>query len=227
MRNILLFLTSLFVLSGPLCAQDNEENYKSLEFHTMPFTLLDLSPRFRLGAEYRITQRFSCVLDCGFGNNDLNGWVLRETVWKNDYSFIEVRPELKYYFPKADDITSFYVATELFYIRTNSILKDGYYHPENQPFVICYELATFNRQKAGLHIKGGVTLSFSRFDFDFYGGLGIASREINYSHITNPETEEEDIFFEEGFNNSYKYEGGSILPHLTLGCKIGMVLWKD
>lgn len=226
MRYILIFITALFVLSWPLCAQENEEDPRSLEFHTMPFTLLDFSPRLRLGAEYRINQRFACALDCGFGNNDLNGWVLRETIWKNDYSFFEVRPELKYYFPRPDEITEFYVATELFFIKTGSILNNGYYHPEDQSFIVYYDKATFSKQKAGLHFKGGFTLSFSRFDFDFYGGMGIAYRNIDYSHEINPSPEEDPVF-EEWFGHAYKYEGGVVLPHITVGCKLGINLWRE
>ena len=117
-----------------------------------------------------------------------------------------------------------YAAMELFHINVKDILKSGEYQQEDPYMGISYESSSFSKRKTGAHLKGGVNfIALDRLHFDFYGGIGLAKRTISYSDVVNPE-EIGDIWVE-WIPQPDLFEGESIVPHLTLGFKIGYTLW--
>ncbi len=200
----------------------SEEKKPKFEIHTTPLTMVDYTPRLRVGVEYQKSDKFAYGLDFGLGNHFLNQFRLQDDA-KNKYRFWEVRPELKYYFMNSNNPVSLYCAAELFYLNTSSTIYDDHFYPESASTAIVYDRAGFQKQKMGAHLKAGLKIvANNRFSLDFYFGGGIAHRKVNYTHIVNPRTEE---FVEtnEEWGLGTKKEGNMSLFHVTLGFKVGYI----
>jgi hypothetical protein len=225
MRKGIIIIIVLMSFTQNLFSQDENAIGKSLEIHTMPLTIIGPSPRLRLGIEYNVGKKLGYSIEIGAGKSFLNnGFAYGWSVGK-DYSFFEIRPEIKYYFLKAtDNYSSLYFATELFYMTKYDVQADDFYYPKNTYSIIKFKKATYRKVKYGIHIKGGIKqLLFKRFDIDLYGGIGVAYKIIDYSNVVNPlyndGKETEHIL------NLNKQIGESTIIHVTLGCKIGWLLF--
>jgi hypothetical protein len=224
MKQLFLIIGLISVFNIPLFSQDNIET-KSIKINFNPLATIDLYPRIRVGAEYISDKKLGYSLDFGIGNNFLNKWRLNGMIWEKDYSFYEIRPEIKYFIRKEDDF-SLYGATELFFILMRSQLQAGHYQRGFYSNEINFDSALFNRQKKGIQLKGGVDVNIrKRFDIDIYGGIGIAERTIKYSDIINP-VEGEGPIFVEWLPQNHLFEGKSVILHLSIGFKVGYTLWK-
>ncbi|NOZ45931.1 MAG: hypothetical protein GXO79_04025 [Chlorobi bacterium] len=210
-----------------IIAQEQTNYVKSYGIHIMPYTLLDYTPRLRLGIDYNTGSKLGYSFDVGIGSFFLNKNRLDGMIWNEDYSFNEVRLELKY-FVKKNSNSLFYCSTELFNIIMSDNIKNGYFHKENSSSLVFYDVAEFNKHKLGLHLKSGIELIlFKRIDFDFYGGIGVAYRNIYYKNVVKPDIGEYNSYvFEEWGGHSYKYEGKTIMLHFTLGIKAGFIFSK-
>ena len=116
---------------------------------------------------------------------------------------------------------------EFFYLNLTDKLYSGRYQKENTNTVISYDSALFNKQKTGFHIKIGADINlFKRFDIDIYGGVGAAIRKFDYSNLVKPKEGMERIFVE-WVPQNYLFEGETSMLHLTMGMKIGYLLWRN
>lgn len=222
-HSIMVIFLSLFFIQNCF-SQENCEVRNWLTFKVMPFSMIDYTPRLRLGLEYKSNKKLGYSIDFGIGNNFLNQWRLNGMIWGQEYSFFEIRPEVKYLFKNSQNYY-FYGAMEFFYIDMKDFLESGHYEKENSNVETTYESATFNKQKYGLHLKGGMNIIVSnRLNFDFYGGFGFAKRTISYTDVVNPVDGTEPIFVE-WIPQPYLFEGESIIFHMTLGVKIGYTFW--
>ena len=221
-KTTILFL-SCFISVQVFLAQESENN-SSLVFNNMPFSILDTTPRYRLGLEYTSNNKLAYSLDVGYGNSLLNGWKSKNE-WGDDFNVFEIRPELKYIVGKNNGY-NFYLALELFYIDLGVRAKDSRYSPETSSSIVSYQSATLDRVKYGFHIKGGMNIiTNKRFNFDLYLGLGFARRIVNYSDVVNPKLEPFAEFNEWFIPNGKYYEGTDSLFHLALGMRFGYALW--
>jgi hypothetical protein len=226
MKRIVIAIVILISCGPGLIAQSKESTNKSFELHTMPLTLADYTPRLRLGAEYNASDKIGYCVELGIGNYFLNSNQLVARGSSNDYLFYEIRTEVKYYFNTNKSNHSLYYSVELFYINMTDVFENNSYYPENTSGSIFYTKATFYKQKYGLHVKGGIKLiAFKRIDFDIYAGIGVARRNIDYKNVINPNTDyPEDDW---GIGIGHKFEGKYTIFHATMGCKIGVILWKN
>ncbi len=218
-----IVITALTILSFQYCfSQGFYEPQNRTGIKIMPFSLIDSNPRLRLGWEYISNDRIGFNIDVGIGNSFINQSSLKETKWGQDYSLIEVRPEIKYLF-KNKKYYYFYNSIECFYINMKDVLLTDSYQLENSETWISYDRANFQKQKYGVHFKVGINIiAYERFNFDFYGGLGVAQREISYNNVINPV--EGEYYRDEGlgfYDYSEDYEGKTVLFHLSLGVKFG------
>jgi len=219
---LITFLSLLFIQKG--FSQESSELRNNIGIKVMPLSMIDYTPRLRFGLEYISNKKLGYSIDFGIGNKFLNQWRLDGMIWGQDYSFYEIRPEIKYLFVNNKNYY-FYSALELFYLNMKDILESGHYKKENSNVETTYESARFNKQKYGVHLKGGINLIISeRLNFDFYGGFGFAKRTISYTDVLNPVDGTESIFVEWAPKN-YLFEGESIIFHMTLGVKIGYTFW--
>lgn len=125
-----------------------------------------------------------------------------------------------------------YCGTEFFSIYTEDYMENDWYRKEVYTdrvdfyWVTRYEFAKFTRQKYGAHLKFGIKLiAFKKVDFDFFVGLGAAYRMITYSEVIKPVDEEYNAF-DEWFSDRNTNEGESVLLHMALGIKVGIILWE-
>lgn len=221
--NKILGFTILFFLLVPELYSQLEEKEHILEIHTVPSTMFDFTPHFRLGLEYQGSSKFAYILDLGVGNS-FSRWIRSgdEDTNKN-YQFWEIRPEVKYYFHKPNDVFSMYCSTELFYINASSTISDSYYYSKHSTSDISYDRAHFEKQKIGGHLKIGVRLiANNKYSFDFYVGPGIAHRTVNYSDVVNPTVSEYDDH-NWSWDWPVKREGNTTIFHLAAGFKIGCI----
>lgn len=227
MRRILFSLLILVFFAPGSYSNDDEQLGQWLEIHINPVPLIDLTPRWRLGFEYKYNPKLAFDLELGYGNYAINKWRFKGTGSGLDYTFKEIRPEVKYHFLNLNEEMSLYAAAELFYLNMTQSMTDSYYHLENHNAIIRYDEAIFHKEKMGVHLKGGLQLlAFKRLTLDFYGGLGLAQRWIGYADIINPVFDDV-VVFEEWIPQIEKYPGTKTIFHLTMGFKVGIVLWKQ
>ncbi len=196
----------------------------TLDLHIVPLTLIDANPRLRLGAEYHPHSRLGYSLEVGVGNTQLNQYRFNGSLWGQDYSFFEIRPEVKYYKASQGKFNVYYAA-ELFYLHMHDKLSNEYYYPAGSDEPISFSNAYFDKHKFGLQIKiGNKILLWNRLIIDYYGGLGIAHRHINYSNVLNPEIVGGTIC--EFWLPPCQLEGDYFLIQPSLGLRIGYIINK-
>ncbi|MBN2261907.1 MAG: hypothetical protein JW735_03280 [Prolixibacteraceae bacterium] len=220
MKNLIFLL--FFVL--PFCVYAQFDT--GLKIRLSPITMLDDTPRLRAGFEYSNQSKWHYGLDVGIGNSVLNKTRLKDMKWGNDYSFFEIRPEIKYVYRTS---TSFllYCSAELFYLQMTDHLLSGEFQKDKQRVFVTYDEADFKKQKTGMHLKTGADFNlFKRFYFDVYGGIGFANRTIAYANVVNP-IENEGILFVEWGPKPHLFEGQDLILHFTAGFRISYLLWKN
>lgn len=228
-RNLLILIlaiTSLsFLQSNRTFAQDNSDKKKNLTVKIMPLSMVDFTPRLRLGLEFTSSSKLGYCIDLGIGNNFINHYRLSDTKWGQNYRFYEIRPEVKYLFISRKRFY-LYSAAELFFISMYDHLESDYYRTKHTSIQISFDKATFHKEKYGMHLKGGINLiAADRFNFDFYAGLGLAKRVISYTNVVNP-VESTVSIFDEWWPESNVYEGESTVLHLSLGVRMGYTFGK-
>ncbi len=220
MRQIFIIALTIFSFQNSF-SQGYYEPQNRTGIKIMPFSLVDSNPRLRLGWEYISNDRIGFNIDFGIGNNFINQSRLNETKWGQDYSLIEVRPEIKYLF-KNKKYYYFYNSIECFYINMKDVLVSDSYQLENSDTWVSYDRADFNKKKYGINFKVGINIiAYERFNFDFYGGLGVAKRVISYSNLVNPSEGYDYGWTEDWFGEVYDHEGKSVFVNLSLGVKFG------
>lgn len=218
---IIIIISFLFIQNG--FSQKSDDIKNRFIIKVMPLSIIDFTPRYRLGVEYVTDGRMAYGVDFGVGNSTINpmsSWRFGGDFWKENYEFFEVRPEIKFLF-KNRKSHYFYSSVEFFYMQMESLLRDGHYEKENSNVEINFDKAIIHKQKYGMHLKVGINLiAFRHINFDFYGGVGFAVRTYNYTDIENPVVGTESIFVE-WMPQSFLFEGTSVIPHLALGFKLG------
>ncbi|MGM0581889.1 MAG: hypothetical protein ACQETL_14480 [Bacteroidota bacterium] len=224
MKQLVLIILLSFLLIHNSFSQEKPAKSNTLIFKVMPLSVLAHYPRHRIGLEYISHNRLGYSFDFGMGNHAMSLKGLNGLKWGKEYSYYEIRPEIKYLFIENKEYFM-YAAIELFHSSAKDVLKSGEYQQEDPFTGIYYESANFSKRKTGTHLKGGVNfIALKRLNVDFYGGIGFAKRSISYTNVVNLE-EGVDIFVE-WIPQPDLFEGESIVTHLTLGIKIGYTLWQ-
>ncbi len=219
MKQLILVILIAFLFTNNSFSQNRPGGEERFIIKFMPLSAIDFTPRYRFGVEYVAMENVAFSVDIGVGNTDINKWRLDGSKWGNDYTFYEIRPEVKYLWLNKK---SFYLYTglEIFYMKMEDYLENGHYDQEFTSTRVYYDRAVYNKEKFGAHIKGGINLIAGHFNFDFYLGIGVAQRTNTYSNVVlAPQGSVFPIYdFDWGF---YKIEGTTVIPHLALGFKIG------
>jgi hypothetical protein len=101
----------------------------TLDIHVVPLVLLDGNPRLRLGTEYHPHNRLGYSLEVGVGSSSMNSYRFSNSIWGQDYSFFEIRPEIKWY-KKKPGPDELYYSAELFYVKMTDKLSHQLFYPE-------------------------------------------------------------------------------------------------
>ncbi len=229
MKRYLILIILLFSFAYSLKSQNEDMQSARFELTLMPYSIIDYSPRIRMGLEYYSSARLGYSLDFGYGNSGLIDLLNRN--WGEEYQLFEFRAELKYFFVLKKSI-AFYVGSEFFTINTQDVLAYSWYRKSNSlpnelDIITNYDRADFYRQKYGAHLKAGLKLiAFHRIDFDFYAGIGVANRDIKYTHVINPRDEEYHSY-QDFWPDRRANEGQQFIMHFALGIKMGIILWEN
>ena len=207
-----------------------------LNLYVVPLPWIDKNPRLRLGMEYTTNNHMGYSLEVGYGNKHLNTGRLEDVVWGQEYSFIEFRPEVKWYrktnqpFPwylNRPSQLPRYLAVELFYQQMHDQLSNNDFSPKAGSTDIAYDQASFKKIKIGATAKVGFkVIIWKKVVLDFYEGLGLAYRKISYTNIVNPIPFELQGTNEEWWPKSYKNEGAYFLFQLSFGVRVGYIIGK-
>ena len=225
MIKILLPILFLLILTLEGRSQADSGSIGALSAYVVPFTWVDRNPRLRLGIEYHAHNQTGYSLEVGFGNNLLNHSRLEKLVWGQEYSFFEIRSEVKWY-RKEEKEFNLYWGAELFYQRMSDHLDDLYFYPKESSLTVFYDEADFRKTKIGGLAKAGIKiLVWKRVMLDFYEGLGLAYRQNTYSNLVNPIASEDDPV-EEWWDDAYKNEGPYFLFQLNVGVRVGYVIGR-
>lgn len=219
MKSLTLIVFLTFLVVNESLSQNLPTHQRTLDVHLVPLPAIDYNPRWRFGVEYNTAKKLGFNVDVGLGNSSLNSFRLRNLKWGNDYSFIEIRPEMKFLMKRSES-HSFYFSTELFFVSMHDVLLNDYYYKDGR-IAISYDQADFNKTKYGFHFKTGVKFNLDNgLCFDLFGGLGLARRDIFYEDIINPGIIDYEIFGE-WWGGGYRYATKETLLSATLGVKIG------
>lgn len=219
MKQILLISFFTLILLNQTYSQENAKISHILNLKAMPLSLFGDNPRYRIGLEYIAKNNFGYGIDIGYGNSQLNQWWLSNLQWGKDYSYVEIRPEIKYLaFNRKDYFL--YGAIEFLFAEMNDYLESGEYQKEDIKNGTSYESARFMKRKTGFHLKAGFNaVALKRLNFDFYGGLGFVKRTISYTDVVNPRNDRN--IFVEWIPQPHLFEGEMLILHATLGLKVG------
>jgi len=226
---IFTFLLSTSLFSGAF-SQDLNVPYRNLELYFIPLTMLQYTPRIRAGVEYN-TDQYGYNLDAGIGRYNLFQRKLNKSSWTPDYTFVEFRPEIKYFYNHDQDIHHF-AAGELLVTYTHDNLVKGHFHsPDGR---IDYESASVNRLTYGFNFKGGEQMvGAHHILIEIYYGLGFFFDRIYYTHVVETDQEYDTNFVDDKSTSwalfkpggKYKYQANHtrFRPNLTLGIKFGYI----
>lgn len=219
MKMLITFLLMIMAVQAAISQSEG-----TLDIHFIPFPLYDRNPRVRMGIEYHGYDRLGYNLEIGIGNTHLNAPRLNGIFGKN-YSFLEIQTELKWYLNDLGAVSK-YFAADVFYLHMKDELENGYYYPAFSTDVIRYENASFMKQKLGILIKGGFKfLIWKRVVIDFYEGVGLALRDIQYTNLTGLSYQEINVI-EEWWSPPHLHAGNVVLGQFATGIKIGCVIGK-
>ncbi len=219
MRNLFI-IVAILLISYNRCYSQEPKNSGTLGVYIAPLSLIDFKPRYRVGAEYSHNNKWVYSLDFGLGNYQMNYYRLKKFLHINKYGLFEIRPQVKFQFRNAKH-NKLYFALEGFFVDYRFSVKDLFYidYPTNTK--INFETADYHKIKTGyLIIFGEKRVFFNRLFYDFYIGLGIAHRYLDYYNIVNPtlNIEDEDRLFNV-FDDTY--ESCKYVANMALGIKVG------
>ena len=236
MKKALAFFLFITCLTWKSFSQADSVFTGTLQAYIIPLPWIDKNPRLRLGIEYHAQEHKSYSLEVGFGDNFINESRLDKSVWGQDYTFFEVRPEIKWFLKNKSNLPWYvwkssalprYFAIEGFYQEMHDQLADSDFNPKSSEMDIAYDLASFKKIKIGAHAKLGVKfLLWKKVVLDFYEGIGLAYRKITYYDVMNPRPFDDFGSNEEWWPEPYKNEGAYFLFQLSLGVRVGYVFGK-
>lgn len=227
-RFILITLVTLIFIQS-IHSQETIIPEQRIGLHIMPLGIVDPYSRFRFGIDYDGGKNIGFSIDYGIGTYPFikTSKTTSDGVEEFDeYSLFEIRPEVKFYVNRKKR-SSWYFATEMFFVMKQKVYKNDYFYEEDSGNTIYYENANYNVKKMGLHLKAGVEIiAADIMKFDFYVGIGLADREKYYTEVVYDY--EADIYSDNhsSLTTNYRKEGKTIIPHLTGGIKIGVIIFK-
>ncbi len=194
----------------------------NLDLHIMPVALAHPDPSFRIGTELMTPGRWSYGFSIGIGGSPepLTANLMKSDR-RNDYKFLEIRPEIKYYWWQRED-KGWYAAVEGVYATSSYVSNNSSYYVSFTEKIV-FEKAGFRKNKVGAIAKMGIKfLVGDNLTLDLFSGIGPARTHISYTAVENPQSTSHDPFFEpEDF-----YPGKRWTGLFACGVKIGIRLWE-
>lgn len=182
--------------------------------HFMPFGLLNVRPRLRLGAQLK-RNRLSYLLDLEYATS-ANAQLPNDR-GNRDYRFYGLRPELRYDIGRYRD--GWYAGLELPVTYFHRNITENFTDVEGNRRSV--DRARQERRRISAIGKFGIQrLLGEHFSLDAYTGLGVAYREVRYTERVGDSAVPEEDFEEWGFFGPVQ-EGKRWMPELALGIRVG------
>ena len=185
MKRILLLLILVIEINSVFGQTTNEKNnYLNLNLVSPTFSYV---PRWNVGYHRVLDEHFIVGTEVGFGSYGTSINDAADADWIQDQYFsFKFSPELKYIINSLEK-TKMLISADLFYVYHSDNLKDRTYADQADMNFYRYESADYQRQKFGLNLNYGFILNFS----DTFGlmpkiGLGVKTRDVEFSNIKNP-----------------------------------------
>ncbi len=227
---IILLLGLTFVQNG-IAQDDFAPEYSDVKnrinLKIMPLSLVHPMHHVRFGLEFISKKKLGFGVDVGIGNQGTFELPFRpdmlfsSTTWGRDYEYFEIKPEVKHLIVNKERFF-LYSALELFYMQMGTTMKNNKFEEKETELIFAYDQAELSRKEYGFHAKIGFNLIAGPFNFDFFGGIGLAKRKIDYSNIVNPQ--KYDYEYHDEWFTPYLHEQNRNVLHFTLGFKIGYTL---
>jgi hypothetical protein len=218
-----LLFTFILLSTVSSFAQKEKASFKpNLDVHIMPIALAFPDPSLRLGSEYMTSGRWSYGLSLGVGSNAISlGKLPWNTAKSRSYSMAEIRPEVKFYWLRREDMGWYLAAEGMLSSVKRELGRDSHYISDTTQ--LSFDRSNFRKTKVGLIGKIGVKFLIpKKLTMDLYTGLGLARTHVKYSEIENPTEGSYDPFIEgENF-----YPGKKFTPIVSIGIKFGLLVWQ-
>lgn len=182
--------------------------------HFMPFGLINVLPRLRLGAQLK-HHRLSYLLDLEYATS--GSAQLPNDRGNRDYRFYGLRPEVRYDIGRYRD--GWYVGLELPVTYFHRNITENFTDVEGNRRSV--DRARQERRRFSATGKFGIQrLLGEHFLLDAYTGLGVAYRDVRYTERVGDSAVPEENFEEWGFFGPSR-EGKFWMPELALGIRVG------
>lgn len=214
----------LTALSLSIVAQRTDLFKPNIDLHVDVVPLIFPDPSIRFGSEMMFGSRLSAGVNLGVGAYFLGNraLVFPEPKWSRGYQLFEVRPEIKFYWFKRQNMGWYMAAEGLLSTMQGSTGKSYHFMQDSDSLEVVFDQADFHKTKIGMIGKlGGRFLLRDRITLDFFSGLGLSNTRSSYKNYVNPTVRRSDPFFE-GENYSV---GKRITAHLSFGFRIGVLVW--
>lgn len=184
-----------------------------------PFSLIDPIPSIQFAYEWQFKDRMSFQHEAGYITEILEQKNLRNV------RGLRLRNEFRYYIDQlGEGLEGTYFAPEFLFIHMRNV-RNASFGMDCTDIYDCnyyqYLDYTVQKQVYALHLKAGYQEQFlNRFVYDIYAGLG-------FRHVWVKETDKPDSFSwdDSDWFEFRKREGNYNLPSVSLGFKIGYVLF--
>lgn len=211
------------LISGPAFSQREEGKTR---VHLAPLNFFDpWTGVLQLGAQQKINQRWSVLVDHGFKMQTFRKIMFEEARTKKNQTYSKTKAELKYFLNLKNAEYAHgvfpYLAVEGMCFPQRYAKEKDWIHREDGAYY--YESSSVKRVAWVASLKFGKETRFSRIVMDKYIGIGI--RRLSIGHRTVGEAREP--YFEDNWSFSDAndtYEGTFYKPHLSLGIKIGYIV---
>lgn len=218
-----LIITVLITINSLNGQEDEVMDLKSIvSIGTFSPTIYS-APRWNVGYQKRITERYWLGLKLGYGDyNSTINYSKSGGQIKDNYQLYEIRPEI-FYDLKPNSTLKHLVSFELFFINHTDQYSNGSYYNINQNIYYRYDLADYKRVKYGFNINNNFILYLGK-NFALMQNFGIGFRHRNVTY-TNTINEVEDPFFEEEsiFGSGKKVRAKGVANGLNVNFDIRLI----
>lgn len=217
----------IVLVVGPLLVmgQTSSQEYDKVTFKFTPSTLMSLtSPVWQFGFEYRPKKSFGINTEIGTNLSGLHYGINCLSCSGQQYYHInyKMKEEFRWYMTPGPN-PEWYFAQEVFAMSDNYRLRNGYSNQDSLYYQ--FGRAEYTRLVFGTASKIGVLYNLNkRCRLEMFIGLGVRLHRSNFE-LWDEKRMEGRPSSDSPFNRASPVNV-EMLPHPSIGFKLGYVLWK-
>ena len=217
----------IVLVVGPLLVmgQTSSREYAKVTFKFTPSTLMSLtSPAWQAGFEYRPKKSFGINTEFGSNLGALRYGIncLSCSGQQYNHANFKMKEEFRWYMTPGPN-PEWYFAQEVFVMRDNYRLRNGYSNQDSLYYT--FGRAEYDRLVFGTASKIGVLYNLNKYwRLEMFIGLGVRIHRSNFE-LWDEKRMEGRPSSDSPFNRA-RPVNVEMLPHPSIGFKLGYVLWK-